>query len=102
MLQCFCEGMYRQYGLERMLKFEFPNPVTGGRDTLCWSWFQSAMSVKALLVLAAVGIVVVNYLLKVHTTLLLTQTFRFPRLAEHTQPVVCSVGSFGCMLQLLT
>jgi hypothetical protein len=63
--------MYRQYGLERMLDFEFPNPVTGGKDTLCWSWFQSAMSVKALLVLAAVGIVVVNYLLKVHLTFLL-------------------------------
>ena len=49
-----------------MLNYEFGDPETGGKNKLCWSWFKEKVWVKALVILSAFCIVMVNLLLQVN------------------------------------
>jgi len=63
LLTCFCGGLNTQYGLSTMLRYEFYNPNTGGKDQLCRGWFKSKVEVQTLLIVSALSVVAINYFL---------------------------------------
>jgi hypothetical protein len=63
--QCFCQGLYDQYGVSRMLDYQFYNPVTRSNEKLCREWVSNKLTVEGLAVVSTVAVVVVNLMLKV-------------------------------------
>jgi hypothetical protein len=49
-----------------MLNYRFASP-DGGSQQLCWTWFQTKATVRALLITSTLSIVIINLVLKVRT-----------------------------------